>query len=115
MAGTAASSFLRHYLGVAHEWSTICNTMVHVLSNCPQSYGKLSLYKMVYVALDIDTVTGWVAESWLGRYRAIVVGLVLSIVTIVTLKVGFVMLQFNWTPIPALALLVINNYANWYF
>ena len=53
-------------------------------------------------------VTGWVAESWLGRYRAIVVGLVLSSVTILTLQAAFVMLQFDWTPIPAFVLLVIG-------
>ena len=46
-------------------------------------------------------VTGWVAESWLGRYRAIVIGLVLSVVTILTTQIAFVMLQFEWTPIPA--------------
>ena len=46
-------------------------------------------------------VTGWVAESWLGRYRAIVVGLVLSLVTFLNAQVAFVMLQFDWGVIPA--------------
>ena len=46
-------------------------------------------------------VTGWVAESWLGRYRAIVVGLVLSLVTFSNAQVAFVMLQFDWGVIPA--------------
>ena len=33
----------------------------------------------VHVALFVLLpVTGWVAESWLGRYRAILVGLVLT-------------------------------------
>ena len=50
-------------------------------------------------------VTGWIAESWLGRYRAIVVGLVLSLVTILTTQAVFVMLQFDWTPIPVFALI----------
>ena len=36
-------------------------------------------FSYVHVALFILLpVTGWVAESWLGRYRAIAVGLVLS-------------------------------------
>ena len=51
-------------------------------------------------------VTGWVAESWLGRYRAIVVGLILSAVTILTTQVTFVMLQFEFTPIPVLVLIM---------
>ena len=52
-------------------------------------------------------MTGWVAESWLGRYRAIVVGLVLSSITVLTLQAAFVMLQFDWTPVPVFTLLVI--------
>ena len=63
----------------------------------------------VHVALYVLLpVTGWVAESWLGRYRAISVGLVLSSVTILTLQVAFVMLQFDWTPIPIFVLIVVG-------
>ena len=53
-------------------------------------------------------VTGWVAESWLGRYRAIAVGLVLSSVILLTLQAAFVMLQFDWTPIPAFVFIVVG-------
>ena len=68
---------------------------------------KLAL-NYVHVALFVLLpVTGWVAESWLGRYRAIAVGLVLSLVTILTLQAAFVMLQFDWTPIPAFVLTVV--------
>ena len=53
-------------------------------------------------------VTGWVAESWLGRYRAIVVGMVLSLATTLTLQAAFVMLQFDRTVIPAFGLVVVG-------
>ena len=67
---------------------------------------KLAL-DYVHVALFVLLpVTGWVAESWLGRYRAIAVGLVLSLITILTLQAAFVMLQLDWTPIPAFVLIV---------
>ena len=51
-------------------------------------------------------MTGWVAESWLGRYRAIAVGLVLSLATTLTLQAAFVMLQLDLTPIPVFILIV---------
>ena len=53
-------------------------------------------------------VTGWVAESWLGRYRAIVVGMVLSLVTILTVQVAFIMLQFDRALIPAFVLIAVG-------
>ena len=55
----------------------------------------------VYVAMWILLpFLGWVAESCLGRYRAIVVGLVLSSITVLTTQFAFVVLQFDWTLIP---------------
>ena len=69
---------------------------------------KLAL-EYVHVALYVFLpVTGWVAESWLGRYRAIVVGLVLTLATTLTLQAAFVMLQFDWTPIPAFVVIVVG-------
>ena len=65
--------------------------------------------KYFYVPLWVLLpVTGWVAESWLGRYRAIVVGLVLSFIAILTSHVAFVLLQFHWTPAPAFVLVVVG-------
>ena len=51
-------------------------------------------------------VTGWVAESWLGRYRAIVVGLITCTATLPLLHVAFVMLHLDWTPLTALVLTI---------
>ena len=63
----------------------------------------------VHVALFVLLpVTGWVAESWLGRYRAIAVGLVLSLATILAAQATFIMLQFDWTLIPAFVLIVVG-------
>ena len=39
-------------------------------------------------------VTGWVAESWLGRYRAIVIGLIMTTVSIILMQVAFMTLKF---------------------
>ena len=69
---------------------------------------KLALEYVYFTLWVLLPVTGWVAESWLGRYRAIAVGLVLSLVTILTLQAAFVMLQFDWTPIPAFVLIVVD-------
>ena len=52
-------------------------------------------------------VTGWVAELWLGRYRAILVGLILSVVTVALFQITFVMLQLDWTPVPGLILPIV--------
>ena len=49
-------------------------------------------------------VTGWVAESWLGRYRVILVGLMLSVATNLMILVAFITQQLDWSPIPALVL-----------
>ena len=51
-------------------------------------------------------VTGWVAESWLGRYRAIVVGLIMCTITLLLLQVAFVILNLDWTPIPTFVLAI---------
>ena len=50
-------------------------------------------------------VAGWMGDSFLGRYRAITVGVFLNMLSFLILLCATVMLQFNWTPIPAIALL----------
>ena len=54
-------------------------------------------------------VTGWVAESWLGRYRAIVGGLLLTTTAVLFSHTSFLVLQSQWllSPIIAFALAVI--------
>ena len=42
-------------------------------------------------------VTGWVAESWLGRYRAIVTGLLFTTVAVLFSHASFLMLQSQWS------------------
>ena len=52
-------------------------------------------------------MTGWVAESWLGRYRAIVVGLLITTVAILAFQATFVMLNFDAIVIPAFSLVIV--------
>ena len=39
-------------------------------------------------------VTGWVAESWLGRYRAIAIRLIMSMIYILVMQAVFMALKF---------------------
>ena len=48
-------------------------------------------------------VAGWIGDSFFGRYRAIVVGVFITMLSFLILLCATVMLQFNWTPIPAIA------------
>ena len=52
-------------------------------------------------------VAGWLGDTWIGRYRVIISGSLLSILALWIVLITFVMLQFNWTPIPALVVLCI--------
>ena len=56
-----------------------------------------------YVLWVLLPVTGWVAESWLGRYRAIVIGLIMSTLALLLIQVAFMTLQFL---IPAMMLII---------
>ena len=51
-------------------------------------------------------VVGWVGDSLLGRYRAMIAGFFLLTVAFLTFLSAFVMLHFNWTQIPAIIMLM---------
>ena len=48
-------------------------------------------------------VAGWMGDSFLGRYRAIVFGVFITMLSLLILLCATVTLQFIWTPIPAIA------------
>ena len=52
-------------------------------------------------------VAGWLGDTWIGRYRVIIYGSLLSIVAFWIVLIAFTVLQFTWTPIPALVVLCI--------
>ena len=72
----------------------------------PDEY-EYSLLIVCGVSLLLMPVAGWLGDTWIGRYRVIISGSLLSIVAHWTILIAFVMLQFNWTPIPALVVLCI--------
>ena len=63
-----------------------------------QLKGWLFLFIALFVLLP---VVGWVGDSLLGRYRAIIAGFLLLTVAFLTFLSTFVMFQFNWIQIPA--------------
>ena len=64
----------------------------------------LMLWSGLWVLLP---VAGWIGDSFLGRYWAINAGVFLTMLSFLILLCATVMLQFNWTPIPAITLLCI--------
>ena len=64
--------------------------------------GWLLHFNVLFVLLP---VVGWVGDSMLGRYRAITAGFFLLTVAFLTFLSIFIMLQFNWTQIPAVIIL----------
>ena len=52
-------------------------------------------------------VIGWVAESWLGRYRAVIIGLVMSAIPLLLILLAFITLQSDWSPFPAFVLVIL--------
>ena len=73
--------------------------------NDTQNYTGLYIHYAFFVLLPL---TGWAADSWLGRYRSILVGLILSAVTTVLFQITFVMLQLEWTPVQGVILSTVG-------
>ena len=69
-------------------------------------YLRVGFYCAHCGLLVLLPVTGWVGESWLGRYRTIVVGLITCTITLFMLQVAFIMLNLDWNPIPAFVLAI---------
>ena len=69
----------------------------------------LVLWSGLWVLLP---VAGWMGDSFLGRYRAIIVGVFIAVLSFLILLCATVMLEFNLAPIPAIALLCVYILAN---
>ena len=67
-------------------------------------YAFSCVYYTIWIMLP---VAGWIAESWIGRYKAIVAGLLICTITVIFGQFAFIMLNFDWTPIPAFILMII--------
>ena len=82
-----------------------CYSAIYLELETNLQFGIHCLHTGLWIVLPL---TGWIAESWLGRYRAIIMGLLLSVITNLTSQVAFVLLQFNWSQIPAFAFAVTS-------
>ena len=76
-------------------FKTILIRMTWKISYPNYEFAKI-LPSFYTVPLILLPVAGWVGDSLLGRYRAIVVGFLLSATAYLVLLISFVMLQFNW-------------------
>ena len=65
---------------------------------------RLTKQIMVWIGLWVLLpVAGWMGDSFLGRYRAIVVGVFVTMLSFLILLCATVMLQVIWTPMAAIA------------
>ena len=71
--------------------------------------GWLIPFSVLSVLLPI---VGWVGDSLLGRYQAIIAGFFLLTVAFLTFLSAFVMLQLNWTQIPAIIIMCVSQLMN---
>ena len=69
----------------------------------------LLYFKVLFLLLP---VVGWVGDSLLGRYWAIIAGFFFLTVAFLTFLSAFVMLQFNRTQIPAVIMLCVSKLMN---
>ena len=86
-------------------YSITSNNMILLLSKKNEDLGNYTC--IVYVYAVLLPVSGWISDSLLGRYRAIVAGSFLIVITCLAMIISFVMLQFDWT-LPALVLMCIS-------
>ena len=85
------------------------NVFVVLLSSDNNKDLQLYLYYYIWSAVWVLLpVAGWMGDSYLGRYRAITAGVILTMLSFLILLCATVMLQFNWTPIPAFVMLILN-------
>ena len=54
-------------------------------------------------------VAGWLGDSLLGRYRAIIAGFMLSALGLLALLSSFLIVQFNRNPVPAFIVLCVSE------
>ena len=94
-------------------WSTLSSAAFHFtlgiipLLPVPNKVQLGILVTSVVTVIMLMPVAGWLGDTWIGRYRVIIAGSLLSKVALWTVLIAFVVLQFNWTPIPALVVLCI--------
>ena len=86
----------------------VCFELLHT-SLSSELKGWLLHFNVLFVLLP---VVGWMGDSMLGRYHAITAGFLLLTVAFLTFLSAFVMLQLNWTQIPAVIMLCASQLMN---
>ena len=112
-----AADLLQAIPSRSHSCSGLLYSLVHCaveyvcwsqIKSSRQQFGAY-IRKCILCTVDLSAsfVFGWIAESWIGRYKAIVVGLLMSSVTVIVTLFAFIMLTFGWTPVPVIYLLCL--------
>ena len=88
----------------------------NALLNATQWFRYLSLYLAIESDLQVFIfvayhalclllpLIGWVAELWMGRYRAVIASIFLSVIAFLASMAVFVMMQLSWTLPPTVIL-----------